>query len=87
MFSCRKILRYAQNDAIHYSFRRSIMSVHLQREIDKLKKSLLSLLALVEDQVQSAVQAVLNRDEALALKSSSAIGKSITSRSKSRRNA
>ena len=42
------------------------MSVHLQREIDKLKKSLLSLCALVEDQVQSAVQAVLNRDEAMA---------------------
>jgi len=42
------------------------MSVHLQREIDKLKKSLLSLCALVEDQVQSAVQAVLNRDEAAA---------------------
>jgi phosphate transport system protein len=42
------------------------MSVHLQREIDKLKKSLLSLCALVEDQVQSAVQAVINRDEALA---------------------
>ena len=42
------------------------MSVHLQREIDKLKKSLLSLCALVEDQVQSAVQAVLNRDEAQA---------------------
>jgi phosphate transport system protein len=42
------------------------MSVHLQREIDKLKKSLLSLCALVEDQVQLAVQAVLNRDEAMA---------------------
>jgi len=42
------------------------MSVHLQREIDKLKKSLLSLCTLVEDQVQLAVQAVLNRDEAMA---------------------
>jgi phosphate transport system protein len=42
------------------------MSVHLQREIDKLKKSLLSLCTLVEDQVQMAVQAVLNRDEAIA---------------------
>jgi phosphate transport system protein len=42
------------------------MSVHLQREIDKLKKSLLSLCALVEDQVQSSLQAVMNRDEALA---------------------
>jgi phosphate transport system protein len=42
------------------------MSVHLQREIDRLKKSLLSLCALVEDQVQSAVQAFLNRDEAAA---------------------
>jgi phosphate transport system protein len=42
------------------------MSVHLQREIDRLKKSLLSLCALVEDQVQSAVQAFLNRDETAA---------------------
>jgi len=42
------------------------MSVHLQREIDKLKKSLLSLCSLVEDQVHLAVQAVMNRDEAIA---------------------
>ncbi|MBN2580702.1 MAG: phosphate signaling complex protein PhoU [Pirellulales bacterium] len=42
------------------------MSAHLQREIDLLKKSLLSLCALVEDQVQRAVHAVLERDEALA---------------------
>ncbi|MGW8256935.1 MAG: phosphate signaling complex protein PhoU [Thermoguttaceae bacterium] len=42
------------------------MSVFLQREIDKLKKSLLSLCALVEEQVQLAVQAALNRDEAMA---------------------
>jgi phosphate transport system protein len=38
------------------------MSVHLQREIDRLKKSLLSLCALVEDQVQTAVHALLERD-------------------------
>jgi phosphate transport system protein len=42
------------------------MSVHLQREIDKLKKSLLSLCSLVEDQVHLAVQAVMNRDEDMA---------------------
>jgi phosphate transport system protein len=42
------------------------MSVHLQREIDQLKKSLLSLCALVEDQVQRAVRAVLDRDDARA---------------------
>jgi phosphate transport system protein len=42
------------------------MSVHLQRAIAELKKSLLSLCALVEDQVQMAVRALLDRDEALA---------------------
>jgi len=42
------------------------MSVHLQREIDRLKKHLLSLCALVEDQVQMAVRALLERDEQLA---------------------
>jgi phosphate transport system protein len=38
------------------------MSVHLQREIERLKKQLLSLCALVEDQVQLAVRALLERD-------------------------
>jgi phosphate transport system protein len=38
------------------------MSVHLQREIGNLKKHLLSLCALVEDQVRSAVRALLDRD-------------------------
>jgi phosphate transport system protein len=38
------------------------MSVHLQREIDHLKKQLLSLCALAEEQVQLAVQALLERD-------------------------
>ena len=42
------------------------MSAHLQREIDKLKKHVLSLCALVEDQVEMALRAVLERDEALA---------------------
>lgn len=42
------------------------MSVHLQREIENLKKSLLSLCALVEDQLESAVAALLERDEAKA---------------------
>jgi phosphate transport system protein len=39
------------------------MSVHLQREINHLKKRLLSLCALVEDQVHLAVRALLERDE------------------------
>jgi phosphate transport system protein len=43
------------------------MSVHLQREIDRVKKSILSLCAIVEDQVQIAVRALLERDTALAL--------------------
>jgi len=38
------------------------MSVHLQREIERLKKQLLSLCALAEEQVQLAVQALLERD-------------------------
>jgi phosphate transport system protein len=42
------------------------MSVHLQRDIDRLKKDLLSLCALVESQVEKAVRAFLERDEELA---------------------
>ena len=43
------------------------MSIHLQRELEKLKKHLLSLCAVVEDQVQMAIRAFLQRDENLAL--------------------
>jgi phosphate transport system protein len=42
------------------------MSVHLQREIEHLKKELLSLCAMVEEQVQRAVRALLDRDQAAA---------------------
>ncbi|MBI2570027.1 MAG: phosphate signaling complex protein PhoU [Candidatus Schekmanbacteria bacterium] len=42
------------------------MSIRLQREIGRLKKSILSLSALVEESVQRAVAAYLQRDEALA---------------------
>lgn len=42
------------------------MSVHLQREIDRLKKRLLSICALVEEQVEAAVRALTTRDAALA---------------------
>ncbi len=42
------------------------MSIHLQREIERLKKSLLSLCAVVEDQVQTAIEAFLQRDETAA---------------------
>jgi len=42
------------------------MSVHLQREIERLKKQLLSLCAMVEDQVQLAVRALLERDPDMA---------------------
>ena len=34
------------------------MSVHLQREIDKLKRSLLALCAMVEDQVNRSVKSL-----------------------------
>ncbi len=42
------------------------MSVHLQREIEQVKKSILALSAIVEDQVQMAVRALLDRDTNLA---------------------
>jgi phosphate transport system protein len=42
------------------------MSVHLQREFNNLKKQVLSLSALVEDQVETAVRALMDRDEELA---------------------
>lgn len=42
------------------------MSVHLQRAMEHLRKQLLSLSALVEDQVEMAVRAFLERDEQLA---------------------
>jgi phosphate transport system protein len=42
------------------------MSVHLQREIELVKKSILALCAIVEDQVQMAVEALLSRDADLA---------------------
>jgi phosphate transport system protein len=38
------------------------MSVHLQREIDKLKRSLLALCAMVEDQVNRGVKSLLDRN-------------------------
>jgi phosphate transport system protein len=42
------------------------MSLHLQREIEKLKKGVLALCALVEDQVHKAVRSLLDRDARLA---------------------
>ena len=42
------------------------MSVHLQREIEKLKKILLSLSALVDDQLEAAMAALQERDEVRA---------------------
>ena len=42
------------------------MSVHLQREIERLKKGLLAICAIVEDQVQMAVRALLERDADMA---------------------
>jgi phosphate transport system protein len=45
-----------------------MMSVHLQREIERVKKNILALCAIVEDQVQSSVRALLERDVDLAQK-------------------
>jgi len=42
------------------------MSLHLQREMEHLKKQVLSLCALVEEQVEMAVRALVQRDEHLA---------------------
>jgi len=42
------------------------MSVHLQREIERLKRAILSLSALVEENVGVAVRALLDRDKELA---------------------
>jgi phosphate transport system protein len=42
------------------------MSIHLQKDISRLKKDLLSLCALVESQVEKSVRAFLERDEELA---------------------
>ncbi len=42
------------------------MSVHLQREIEELKKHILAICALVEEQVQLAVRAFIDRDADLA---------------------
>jgi len=42
------------------------MSVHLQHQFSRLKKHLLSLGAMVEDQVETAVRALMDRDEELA---------------------
>jgi phosphate transport system protein len=43
-----------------------MMSVHLQREIERVKKNILALSSIVEDQVQSAVKALLERDSDMA---------------------
>ncbi len=44
------------------------MTLHIQREMDRLKKSILSLSAIVEESVQKAVLAVENLDVELARK-------------------
>ncbi|MBN1396316.1 MAG: phosphate signaling complex protein PhoU [Pirellulales bacterium] len=42
------------------------MSVHLQRAIEQVKKDILALCGIVEEQVQEAVRALLERDAELA---------------------
>jgi phosphate transport system protein len=44
------------------------MSVHLQRDIEKLKRRLLALSTEVEEDVRLAIRALAGRDEALARK-------------------
>ena len=42
------------------------MSIHLQRELEKLKRDLLLNCSIVEDQVQKAIRALFDRDATLA---------------------
>ena len=42
------------------------MSIHLQRELDKLKRDLLLICSIVEEQVQKAIRALFDRDAELA---------------------
>jgi len=42
------------------------MSVHLQRQIERLKRDLLSLCAVVQEQVETAMRALLARDQEMA---------------------
>jgi len=42
------------------------MSIHLQREIDNLKRDLLLICSIVEEQVQKAIRALFDRDTELA---------------------
>jgi len=42
------------------------MSIHLQREIDKLKRDLLLICSIVEEQVQKAIRALFDRNAELA---------------------
>lgn len=44
------------------------MAIHLQRQIQRLKKQILELGAIVEENFQAAVDAILNRDPDLAKK-------------------
>ena len=43
------------------------MSLHFQREIDGLKRHLLSVCAIVDEQLQLAIRALMDRDEELAI--------------------
>ncbi|HEY3418356.1 MAG TPA: PhoU domain-containing protein, partial [Armatimonadota bacterium] len=42
------------------------MTKHMQRELEKLKKEILTLCGMVEDSVHLAVKSVMERDMALA---------------------
>ena len=42
------------------------MTVHLQRELEQLKKNILALCTIVEEQVRDAVRALLDRNVELA---------------------
>ena len=44
------------------------MTVHIKREIDKLKKMLMSLCEVVEESLRQAVKSIRDRDEKLAEK-------------------
>jgi phosphate uptake regulator len=63
------------------------MAKHFQRELDKIKKMILSLGALVEQRVHRIKQAIEDRDVELAKRSCTSITRSTRWRWRSKRSA
>jgi hypothetical protein len=61
------------------------MSIHLERDLDELRRGVVALAALVEQAVRDAVTALRTRDAALARRVARATPASTWSRTRSRR--